>query len=466
MRTPGPGSALLWLSLCLYGCADDPATAFFDDATCAGEGSGPRGIAVTAAVHYRSFDSGTLDQYEMVRDEVDWLAHWADVHGLVLELALNGYQAEGALAAGEEPRYAELADAGHAFGVHHHPRVRAGDLTWIELGEEPADADLQQSVDDHREWIGLALDHQGVDYPGGHVRLTGRSDWWYDMMVASGYATETVDAWSRSATSAVETEHSFDLLHPFRWQLGGDEGTLSHDPGIPFVAIPQHPQVGSLGLGEHQRFDGSVEHLKLLFFLAFLEWRAAALDGGDSPCFATGVTIHPELGAAHNERLDELAGFLTDTFVAPSDGFTGRSMCPTSRAQILDEVQQWEARNPGVAPFDYQPGQGYPYRLCQLAPLYDAHLVAVHDDHLERGVRVLELQHMTDPGDGDLEDLVSGDRVLLAWADVVEGEVSVDLEGWLEGELLAVTGCDSSEGTAVDASSVPVGAAPVVLSVL
>ncbi len=455
---------LLWLSLCLYGCADDPATAFLADAACVGEGSEGAAIAVTAAVHFRGFDSGTLEQYELVRDEVDFLAHWADVHGLVLELALNGYQAEAAVTAGEASRYGDLAAAGHAFGVHHHPRVRAGELTWIELGEDPADEDLQQSVDDHREWIGAALDDQGIDYPGGHVRLTGRSGWWYDMMIASGYDTETLDAWSRSATSGIEVEHSFDVLHPFRWRVGGDEGSLSHDPSVPFVVVPQHPQVGSLGLGEHQRFDGSVAHLKTLAFLAYLEWRAAALEGVDSPCFATGVTVHPELGAAHNERLDELAGFLVDSFIDPADGLTGRSMCSASRAQILDEVEAWEGRNPGSIPFEYEPGQGYPYRLCQLAPLYDAQLLAVHDEHLERGVRVLELQHMTDPGDGDIEDLVPGDRFLLAWADVVEGEVVVDVEEWLAGELLAVTGCDPADGVAVDASEVPVGVAPVVLS--
>ncbi len=454
---------LLWSCLC--GCADDPATAFLDDAACGGEGSGPFGVAVTAAVHFRSFDSGTLDEYEVVRDEVDWLAHWAETHGLVLELALNGYQAEGALAAGEEDRYGELAAAGHGFGVHHHPRVRAGELTWIELDADPADEDLQQAVDDHREWIGLALDGQGVAYPGGHVRLTGRSGWWYEMMLDAGYATETLDAWSRSATSGVELQHSFDVLHPFRWRVGGEEGTLEHDPAVPFVTVPQHPQVGSLGLGEHQRFDGSVAHLQTLFFLAYLEWRAAALEGADGPCFATGVTVHPELGAAHNERLESLANFLVDTFIEPADGLVGRSMCPSRRDEIVDQVEAWEGRNPGTTPFEYDPGDGYPYRLCQLAELYDTRLLAVHDDHLERGVRVLELQYMADPGEGDIEDLVPGERVLLAWADVAMGEVEVDVSEWLAGELLAVTGCDSGEGVAVDAAAVPVGVAPAVLLV-
>jgi hypothetical protein len=453
------------LSTCLYGCADEPATAFLADARCEGQGSGPFGVAVTAAVHYRSFDSGTLDEYEVVREEVDWLAHWAETHGLVLELALNGYQAEGALAAGEEQRYGDLAAAGHGFGVHHHPRERVDELTWIELETDPADEDLQRAVDDHREWIGLVLDDQGVTYPGGHVRLTGRSDWWHEMMLQGGYETETLDAWSRSATSGAELQHSFDVIHPFRWRVGGDEGTLEHDPTVPFVAVPQHPQVGSLGLGEHQRFDGSVAHLKALSFLAYLEWRAAALEGVDAPCFATGVTVHPELGAAHNERLDDLGQFLADTFIDPSDELVGRSMCPVRREEIVAQVEAWEERNPDTSPFDYVPGDGYPHRLCQLADLYDARLVAVHDDHLERGVRVIELQRMTDPGEGELEDFVPGERLLLAWADVEQGEVEVDVSGWLDGELLAVTGCDSAEGVDVDASAVHVGTAPVVLLV-
>lgn len=456
-------AVLLWT--CLYGCADDPATAFLDDAVCGGEGGEPFGIAVTAAVHYRSFDSGTLDEYEVVRDEVDWLAHWAETHGLVLELALNGYQAEGALAAGEEDRYGDLAAAGHGFGVHHHPRVRVDELTWIELEADPTDEDLQRAVDDHREWIGLALDDQDVARPGGHVRLTGRSDWWYEMMLDAGYASETLDAWSRSATSGGELQHSFDVLHPFRWRVGGEEGTLEHDPTVPFIAVPQHPQVGSLGLGEHRRFDGSVAHLQTLFFLAYLEWRAAALEGVDAPCFATGVTVHPELGAAHNERLESLAGFLVDTFIDPADGFVGRSMCPVRREEIVAQVEAWEGRNPDTSPFGYTPGDGYPYRLCQIADLYDARLLAVHDDHLDRGVRVLELQHMTDPGEGDLEDLVPGERVLLAWADVLTGAVEVDVSEWLGGELMAVTGCDGDEGETVAADAVPVGVAPTVLVV-
>jgi len=417
------------------GCASDPAVAFLPDAVCGDTvAEGQPAVGITVGVHFRSFDSGDLDSYELVRDEVDWLLQWAERHDLRLELAFNGYQAEGALASGETERYAEMAEAGHSFGVHHHPRVRVDELTWVEL-DEPDDEELQQAVDDHRSWIGDALDPLGIEYPGGHVGLTGRTEWWYGMMQASGYETETVDAWVHAATDGLEAEGSFDLMHPFRWQVGGVEGSLHSDPSVPFVAIPQHPQVGRLGLGEHLRFDGSIAHLQTLLFLTHLEWRQAVLEGAEPTCWAFGVGVHPELGAAHNEDLEALATFAHDTFIQPVDGHTGRSMCGVTRAELVALVEA--AEEAGTAGFDFAPGDPYPYRLSQLQRVYGAHLRAVHDCDLDRGVRVLELQQMSDPGEGD--QLVAGETVLLAWADVVSGTVEIDVCEWLEGDVVSLT---------------------------
>ena len=440
------------------GCTPGPEVAFLPDAGCLDAAAvGQPALGITVGVHYRSFDSGDLTSYELVRDEVDWLLQWADRHSLLLELAFNGYQAEGALVSGEVDRYAEMDAAGHAFGVHHHPRIRVDDLTWIEIGEDPRDEDLQQAVDDHRSWIEDALEPLGIEYPGGHVGLTGRTEWWYEMMLASGYETETLDAWIHASTGGAEAERSFDLLHPFRWQVGGEDGTLHSDPAVPFVVIPQHPQVGRLGLGEHLRFDGAVAHLQTLLFLAHLEWRQAVLAGADPSCWQFAVAIHPELGAAHNEELDELAAFVTDTFTEPADGLTGRSMCPVTRAEVVEFFESVEATD--APPFDFAPGDPYPYRLPQLERVYGAHLIAVHDDDLDRGARVLQLQQMFDPGEGD--ELIAGDTVLLAWADIVSGTVEVDVSDWLDSDVVAYT-ADGSE-TPWPADAVEVGVEPVVI---
>jgi len=449
----------LFALVTMAGCASDPEVAFLPDADCSdADAAGQAAVGITVGVHFRSFDSGDLTSYELVRDEVDWLLQWAERHDLRLELAFNGYQAEGALASGEEGRYADMAAAGHAFGVHHHPRVRVDELTWIELDEDPTDEDLQLAVDDHRAWIGDVLDPLGIEYPGGHVGLTGRTAWWYGMMQASGYQTETVDAWVHAATDGVEAELDFDLLHPFRWQVGGEEGSLRADPSVPFVAIPQHPQVGRLGLGEHLRFDGSVPHLKTLLFLTYLEWRQAVLEGADPACWTFGLGVHPELGAAHNEDLEALATFVRDTFVEPNDDYTGRSMCGVTRSEVVESVEAIEDDQAPV--FDFAPGDAYPYRLPQLARIYGAQLRAVHDHELDRGVRVLQLQTMSDPGDGDLEDLVPGDTALLVWADVASGTVEVDVSEWLDGDVVAYAGGGE---TTWSADAVEVGVEPVVI---
>ena len=91
---------LLGLALLLLGgTVGCPQPAPLDDAPCTFSGAEPGGILLTVAVHYRSFEDGDLGPYQQVADQVDCIADWADRHGLVLELALNGYQAEGALPA-------------------------------------------------------------------------------------------------------------------------------------------------------------------------------------------------------------------------------------------------------------------------------------------------------------------------------------------------------------------------------
>ena len=447
---------LAFACVALAGCPDEPV--FIGDADCDYGGAMDPALALTVAVHYRSFGSGQLVEYEVARDEVDWLAAWASRHGLVLELALNGYQAEGALAAGEEGRYADLHTAGHGFGVHHHPTVYQAPLSWGDLPQDPTDDQLQQSVDDHRQWIGSVLDPEGIPYHGGHVRLTGRSEWWHGMMDEAGYTTETLDASVRAATAGAEAELAFDLLRPFRWEVGGAEGTLHADGSVPFVVIPQHPQIGALGMGDHLRFDGSVEHLQTLLLLAYLEWRAGALAGGGSPPQAFGVTVHPELGARHNSDLERFGTFVHDLFLDPADGEPARSVCGVSRERILANVEAWEADHPDVAPFDFEPGDPYPYRLPQLAAVYETHLVAVHDDRIQRGLRVAELQQMLDPGDGDLDDLVPGDGWLLVWGAAGGGDDTADLRTWTGSDVTRLT--SAGEDGPWPADAVPVGPEP------
>jgi hypothetical protein len=434
------------------GCPPDPA--FLPAADCEYGGAGQPAIQLTVAVHYRSFADGDLTQYERVREQVDWLAAWADDHDLRLELALNGYQAEGALAAGEEARYGELFAAGHGFGVHHHPTVRDGELTWLDLPAEPTDEELQRSVDDHRSWIGDALG--GIPHDGGHVGLTGRSEWWDGMMRESGYTSETLDAWSHAATGGGSAGVDFDLLHPFRWEVEGAPGTLVHDPDVPFVVIPQHPQLGAIGQGNHLRFDGSLAHLQVLMLLAHLEWRAATQAGEAPRVWTFGITVHPELGATHNGDLERFAEFVRDTFMDPVGG-PGRSACAATRDQVLEAYSAWEADLGDGEPFGYTPGDPYPYRLPYLELIYDAHLVELHDDHLDRGIRIAELLEMEDPGEGGVEELVPSDRWLLIWADA-DDTVDVDVSEWAEGyvEILPT-------GDPVRSSAVPVGAAPVLI---
>ena len=437
------------------GCPPDPA--FLPDADCEYGGAGQPAIQLTVAVHYRSFADGDLTQYERVRDQVDWLAAWADEYDLRLGLALNGYQAEGALAAGEEARFGELADAGHGFGVHHHPTVRDGVLTWLDLPAEPTDDELQLSVDDHRSWVGQALGD--IPHDGGHVGLTGRSDWWDGMMRESGYTSETLDAWSHAATSGAAAGVDFDLLHPFRWEVGGEPGTLEHDPDVPYVVIPQHPQLGAIGLGNHLRFDGSLAHLQTLMLLAYLEWRGASQAGEPPGVWVFGVTVHPELGATHNGDLERFAAFARDNFLAPTGG-PGRSACAATRDQILRSHDAWEADPGGAEPFRFAPGEAYPYRLPHLEKAYSAHLVELVDDELGHGVRIAELQEMMDPGEGDLDDLVPWDRWLLVWADA-EGEVDVDIRHWTDGPVSPLT--SAGQGDQVQPAAVPVGTEPVLI---
>ncbi len=448
----------LWLLLAgiWAGCPADPQTDFLPDATCGLGGPGQPAIALTVGVHVRDFDTGSLAEYETSRDELDYLAGWAAAHDLRLEIALNGYQAEGALLTGETQRFAGYADAGHAFGVHHHPSVRIAELTWTTLGDDPTDAELQQSVDDHRDWIGQALDPAGIEYRGGHVRLTGRTGWWYGMMVDSGYTTETIDAWSVAATEGEEADRNFDLLHPFRWSVDAGPGELLTDPDVPFIAIPQHPQVGILGKGEHLGFDGSVEHLQALMWLAYLEWRAAVLAGEDPLPWVFGYGSHPELGTAQNPDLDRLADHIQQYFTDPTDGFTGRSTCGMTRPEIVEMVETLEAEYPGRTVFEYRPGEAYPYRNPDFPWAYNGHLIAVHDDYLDRGVRFLELQRHDGTDATTLDDLIPGNRFIVAWADVVEGEVEVDLQPWCDSHGLEVrTATRYDEG--VDPRRVSIG---------
>ena len=436
------------------GCPAEPDP--LPDADCGYGGAGQPAIQLTVAVHYRSFPDGDLEQYERVRDQVDWLADWADRHGLRLELALNGYQAEGALASAEEGRYGDLYAAGHGFGVHHHPTVRDDVLTWTGLPTEPTDEELQRSVDDHRAWVGQALTDQGIPHDGGHVRLTGRTEWWDGMMRESGYTSETRDAWSHAATEGEAGGIDFDLLHPFRWEVGGEPGTLEYDADVPYVLIPQHPQIGAMGMGEHLRFDGSLPHLQALLLLAYLEWRAAVQAEEPPRVWAFGITVHPELGASHNGDLERFAEFARAHFLEPTGG-PGRSACAATRDEILVAYSAWEEDLGGEPPFRYAPGEPYPYRLSYLEQVYDAHLVELHDDHLDRGVRIAELQEMEDGGEGDLDDLEPSDRWLLVWADA-DGTVDVDVSPWA-GEVVEPL----PAGDAVKSVAVPVAADPVLI---
>ncbi len=454
---PAPSIALASWLLLATGCPPEPV--FLGDAECDYGGPGQPAIALTVAVHYRSFPDGDLDQYERVRDQVDWLAEWAARHDLRLELALNGYQAEGALAAGEVERYGQLYAAGHGFGVHHHPTGWETDLTWVDLPAEPTDDDLQRSVDDHRGWIADALDDQGIPYDGGHVRLTGRSAWWDGMMRESGYTSETLDAWSHAATGGAQEGVDFDLLHPFRWEVGGQAGTLEHDPDVPYVLIPQHPQIGSMGMGNHLRFDGSLAHLQTLMLLAYLEWRSAVQAGEAPRVWAFGITVHPELGATHNADLERFAQFATDNFLAPTGG-PGRCVCAATRDDILESYGAWEADLDGEHPFRYAPGEEYPYRLPHLEQVYDAHLIELHDDQLDRGIRIAELENMDDPGEGGLDDLVPGDHWLLIWADV-EQSVDVDIRRWTDNPSQPLT--SAGHGDQAPPGAIPVGSEPVLV---
>ncbi len=443
------------LAIGLLGC---PQPEPLPDAPCTFDGSEPAGIALTVSVHYRSFDQGDLQAYEQVRDEVDWVAAWAERNGLVLELALNGYQAEGAIAAGETDRYAALAGAGHGFGVHHHPTVWSSDLTWSDLGADPTDAELQQSVADHRAWIGQALGPLGIDYPGGHVRLTGRTGWWAGMMEDAGYTTETVEGWAYAATGGVEEAASFDVLHPFRWAACDPCPELIADPDVPYVAVPQHPQVGVVAGGEHLEFDGTVPHLETTLLLAYLEWRAAQLAGDDPRVWAHGVTVHPEQGTAQNEDLERWSAFVADGFLDPPDERIGRSVCAVSREEIRAWHEVWEAGHPGEAAFQWQGGDGYPYRLPQLQAVYRDHFVAWHDDELDRGVRIAEIERR-EPGPDGFEP---AGTALVVWADVAEGEtVEVDLRDWFD-PAAVVHGADGSEQD-VSTRDLQVGREPLVL---
>ncbi len=439
------------------GCPSDPA--FLPDAPCDHGGAGQPAIAITVAVHQRSFADGDLVQYERVRDQVDWLADWAAAHDLRLELALNGYQAEGALAAGEEGRYGELFAEGHGFGVHHHPTAWETDLTWVDLPADHSDADLQRSVDDHRGWIADALDTQGVPHDGGHVRLTGRSEWWDGMMRDAGYTSETLDAWSHAATAGEQAGIDFDLLHPFRWEVGGEPGTLEHDPEVPYVLIPQHPQLGAMGQGNHLRFDGSLAHVQTLMLLAYLEWRAASQAGEAPRVWVFGITVHPELGATHNADLERFAEFARDTFLAPTAG-PGRSACARTRDEILESYESWEADLGGEEPFRFAAGDPYPYRLPHLEQVYGAHLVELHDDQLDRGVRIAELLEMEDPGEGGVDDLLPSDRWLLIWADTPE-PVEVDIRPWTDSPSPPWT--SAGPGDPAEPGAVPVGVEPVLI---
>ncbi len=414
-------------------------------------------------VHTRGFDRGTLDDYRASREEMDWLASWAEREGLVLEIALNGYYAEGALAAGEEDHLEALAAAGHEFGVHHHPSVRTDDLTWVELGDDPTDEDLQRSVDDHRAWIGQALDPLDIPYPGGHVRLTGRTEWWYQMMVDAGYETETADQWITAASGGETPEGRFDVLRPFRWQVGGASGSLHHDADVPFIAIPQHPQVGIAGMGEHLGFDGAAAHLEVLALLAYLEWRAAVLAEGEAGVWAFGFASHPERGPSQNEELNRLGQFLSERLLDPTDGVTAPAACAVGRSRIVAWVRAWEDEHPGEAPFDLAAGGGYPYRLPQLQEVYATRLVAIHDDEIDRGVRLVELRRVTVVGEGDDAEVTEGEAVWLAWADVVPGgEVLVDLRDHTEGPVSLTTSTGTTGG--VSAAGVPIGTDPVVIT--
>ena len=452
-----PLIALAALLMCAAGCPPDPA--FLADAECGYGGAGQPAIALTVAVHYRSFPDGDLDQYARVRDQVDWLADWAERHDLRLELALNGYQAEGALASAEEDRYGELFAAGHGFGVHHHPTEWDADLTWVDLPTEPTDEELQRSVDDHRSWVGAALDDQGIPYDGGHVRLTGRTEWWDGMMRESGYTSETLDAWSHAATGGEQVGIDFDLLHPFRWEVAGESGTLEHDPAVPYVLIPQHPQIGAIGQGNHLRFDGSLAHVQTLMLLAYLEWRAAVQAGEAPRVWVFGITVHPELGATHNDDLERFAEFARDNFLAPTGG-PGRCACAATRDQILESYTAWETDLGVQEPFRFAPGEEYPYRLPHLDKVYDAHLVELNVDQLDRGVRIAELENMDDTGEGGVDDLVSGDNWLLIWADAEEA-VDVDIRRWTDNPSQPLT--SAGFGDKAQPGAIPVGQEPVLV---
>jgi hypothetical protein len=420
---------LLFLLL-TAGC-QAPAPAFLPDAPCEYGGGGQPAIAFTMALHHHAHDGGDLSFYERSRDQEIWLVNWAEQNGLLLELALNGYYAEGALASGEESRFADLYEAGHGFGVHHHATARLGELRWIDMTNQATDVERQRSVDDHREWIGAVLEAQGIPFEAGHVRLGGRSEWWDAMMRESGYTTETRDAWIHAATEGEEERLDFDLLHPFRLELGGETGSLEHDPEVPYVLIPQHSQPGTIGQGAHLRNDGAVAHIATQLLLAYLEWRAASLAGEEPRVWVFGVTVHPDRGNGENDDLRRLAKFVQDRFLDPPVGGPGRAVCPATRDDILRDYRAWETDLAGRAPFRFAPGEDYPYRLPQLEQVYRSHLIEIDDSELHRGVQVALLAQMEDDGAQDVEDMVPQRRWLVVWADA-DGPVKVDLRHWTD----------------------------------
>lgn len=413
----------------MAGCQQAPIPAPLPEAECEYGGGGQPAIAFTASLHYHSSSDGDLDFYERSRDQADWLASWAEENGLLLELALNGYQAEGALAAGEVDRYRELYEAGHGFGVHHHPTAWRRELEWQYMGKDAPSEQLQHAVDDHRRWIGEALEPLGIPFNGGHVGLTGRDEWWDGMMQESGYTSETLDAWSYAATDGEEDSLNFDLLHPFRWEVGGEPGTLEYDPDVPYVLIPSHSQPGTISEGGHLRYDGSAAHIMNSMLLAYLEWRAAVLEGAAPRVWVFGVTIHPDQGRQHNDDLKRLAGFLQRRFLAPLGAGQGRSVCAATRDDILEAYGAWEADLAGEVPFRFAPGDDYPYRLSHLSSIYSAHLIEMDDSLLDSGVQIAVLGEMEDSGEGTLEDLELEHRWLLIWADT-EQPVEVDIRAW------------------------------------
>jgi hypothetical protein len=413
------------------GCQAPPAPAFLPDAACGYGGEGQPAIAFSMALHYHASSSGELGFYERSRDEERWLVGWAEQNGLLLELGLNGYYAEGALAMGEQDRFRELYEAGHGFGVHHHATARLGELSWIDMTNQATDEELQRAVDDHRQWIGAALDPLGIPFEAGHVRLTGRSPWWDAMMRESGYTSETLDAWIHAATEGAEDRLDFDLLHPFRWALDGAPGSLEYDPEVPYVLIPHHTQPGTVSEGGHLRHDGAVAHIATELLLAYLEWRAATLAGEPPRVWVFGVTVHPDRGTQDNDDLRRLATFLQDHFLDPPAGGPGRSMCAATRDDILRDYEAWEDELAPEAPFRFAPGEAYPYRLPQLEAVYPSHLIEVDDGQLDRGVRIALLAEMEDSGEGDVEDLVPQHRWLIVWADA-EQPVKVDLRPWTD----------------------------------